>query len=184
MLFSNWADLGRVVVIGPLAYLALVVLLRASGKRTLTKLNVFDFPVTIALGSTLASVILTKSVSLAQGVAGFCVLIFLQYAITWLSVRWPAFENLVKAEPTLLLHDGRYLDGALKAQRVTRTEVQAALRARQGRGGGRDGRGAGDRRLPDRHFRRPGRHGHAGTPRRSRGMSGPAMTRPVRAAMR
>lgn len=129
MLFSNWADLGRVVVIGPLAYLALVVLLRASGKRTLTKLNVFDFLVTIALGSTLASVILTKSVSLAQGVAGFCVLIFLQYAITWLSVRWPAFENLVKAEPTLLLHDGRYLDGALKAQRVTRTEVQAALRA-------------------------------------------------------
>ena len=129
MLFSNWADLGRVVVIGPLAYLALVVLLRASGKRTLTKLNVFDFLVTIALGSTLASVILTKSVSLAQGVAGFCVLIVLQYAITWVSVRWPAFENLVKAEPTLLLHNGRYLDGALKAQRVTRAEVQAALRA-------------------------------------------------------
>lgn len=128
MLFSDWTDLGRVVLVGPLAYLALIVLLRASGKRTLTKLNAFDFLATVALGSTLASVILTKSVSLAQGVAGFCVLIFMQYAITWVSVRWPAFENLVKAEPTLLLHNGRFLDGALKAQRVTRTEVQAALR--------------------------------------------------------
>jgi len=128
MLFSDWASLGRVVVVGPAAYLALILLLRASGKRTLTKLNVFDFLVTIALGSTLASVILDKSISLAEGVAGFAVLILLQYAITWVSVRWPAFEQVVKAEPSLLLHDGRYLDAALRTQRVTRAEVLAALR--------------------------------------------------------
>ena len=133
MLPDDWTGLGRVLVIGPTAYLAMVLLLRASGKRTLTKLNMFDFVVTVALGSTLASVILTKSVGLVQGIAAFAVLIGLQYAITWLAVRWPAFEGLVKAEPTLLLHDGAFLDRALKAQRVTRAEVQAALRA-QGKG--------------------------------------------------
>ena len=129
MFFSSWAAIGRVAVIDPAAYIALILLLRASGKRTLTKLNVFDFLVTIALGSTLASVILNESVSLAQGICGFLVLIGLQYAITWLSVRWPAFEHLVKAEPTLLLHDGQFLDQGLRDQRVTRTEVLAALRA-------------------------------------------------------
>ncbi len=133
MLPDDWTGLARVLVIGPAAYLALVLLLRASGKRTLTKLNMFDFVVTVALGSTLASVILTKSVGLVQGIAAFAVLIGLQYAITWLAVRWPAFEGIIKAEPTLLLHDGVFLDRALRTQRVTRAEVEAALRA-QGKG--------------------------------------------------
>ncbi len=133
MLPDDWTGLARVLVIGPAAYLVLVLLLRASGKRTLTKLNMFDFVVTVALGSTLASVILTKSVGLVQGIAAFAVLIGLQYAITWLAVRWPAFEGIIKAEPTLLLHDGVFLDRALRTQRVTRAEVEAALRA-QGKG--------------------------------------------------
>ncbi len=129
MLFNTWADLGRVLVVGPGAYLALILLLRGSGKRTLSKLNVFDFLVTIALGSTLASVILNKSVSLAEGIVGFAVLVGLQYVISWLSVRSTGFEQLVKAEPSLLLHNGQFLDRALKAHRVTHTEVLAALRA-------------------------------------------------------
>jgi uncharacterized membrane protein YcaP (DUF421 family) len=133
MLPDDWTGLARVLVIGPAAYLALVLLLRASGKRTLTKLNMFDFVVTVALGSTLASVILTKSVGLVRGIAAFAVLIGLQYAITWLAVRWPAFEGVIKAEPTLLLHNGVFLDRARRAQRVTRAEAEAALRA-QGKG--------------------------------------------------
>ncbi len=40
----------RVLVVGVLAYIALVFLLRISGSRTLSKMNAFDFIVTIALG--------------------------------------------------------------------------------------------------------------------------------------
>jgi uncharacterized membrane protein YcaP (DUF421 family) len=46
MLFDSWAGLGRVLLVGTLAYAALVLLLRVSGKRTLTKLNAFDLVVT------------------------------------------------------------------------------------------------------------------------------------------
>ena len=60
MLFDSWAGLGRVVLIGTLAYGALVLLLRISGKRTLSKLNAFDLVVTVALGSTLATVLLSN----------------------------------------------------------------------------------------------------------------------------
>lgn len=129
MFFGSWSDLGRVLVVGSLAYVALVALLRASGKRTLTKLNAFDLVVTVAFGSTLASVVLNKSVSLAEGVLAFALLVALQFAITWSSVRWHGFEKLVKAEPTLLLRNGRLLEGAMKRQRVTREEMLAVLRA-------------------------------------------------------
>jgi uncharacterized membrane protein YcaP (DUF421 family) len=129
MLFDSWAGLGRVVLVGTLAYAALVLLLRTSGKRTLTKLNAFDLVVTVALGSTLATVLLSKSVALAEGVLALGLLIFLQYAIAWLSVRSPRFQSFIKAEPTLLVHRGRFLEGAMRAQRITREEVLAALRA-------------------------------------------------------
>ena len=129
MLFDSWTGLGRVLLVGTLAYLALVFLLRISGKRTLTKLNAFDLVVTVALGSTLATVLLSKSVALAEGVLALGLLIFLQYAITWVSVRSPRLQALIKAEPTLLVHRGRFLEGAMKAERITREEILAALRA-------------------------------------------------------
>ena len=36
---------------------------------------------------------------------------------------------MVKAQPTLLVYDGHFLPGALKAERVTEEEILAALRA-------------------------------------------------------
>ena len=128
MFFDTWFGLIRVVVIGVTAYAALVMLLRVSGKRTLGKMNAFDLVVTVALGSAFATVVLDKSVPLAEGVVAFAVLIALQYVITWLSVRVRWVRALVKSEPTLLVSDGTYLDNAMSAQRVTREEVEAALR--------------------------------------------------------
>lgn len=128
MLFDGWYDLLRILVVGVCAYAGLAILLRLTGKRTLSKINAFDFIVAVALGSTLASALLTSNVSLAEGLLAFAVLCFLQYALTFASVRWPRFEKLVKAAPTLLFFRGRHLDAALRRQRVTRQEVVAAIR--------------------------------------------------------
>lgn len=128
MFFDSWAGLVRVIVVGATAYAGLVVMLRSSGKRTLSKMNAFDFIVTIALGSTLATVLLSDSVPLAEGLVALALLICLQYVMTWLSVRSPRFQALIKSDPTLLAHEGRYLDAAMRRQRVTRAEIEAALR--------------------------------------------------------
>lgn len=129
MFFDTWFGLARVLIVGTFAYVFLVVLLRVSGKRTLTKLNAFDLVVTVALGSTLATVLLNKSVPLAEGIVALALLVFLQFAIAWLSVRSPRFRSLIKSEPTLLAESGRLFDGVLEEQRVTRDEVLAVLRS-------------------------------------------------------
>ena len=129
MFFDTWHSLIRVLVVGPLAYLALILFLRISGKRTLTKLNAFDLVVTVALGSTLSSIVLTKSVALLEGVLALATLIGLQFLITWSSVRSPRVKALIKSEPTLLAHDGRLVEGAMRRQRMTWDDVLAALRS-------------------------------------------------------
>jgi uncharacterized membrane protein YcaP (DUF421 family) len=130
MLFQNWTGLLRVLVVGTLAYGALIFLLRVSGKRTLSKMNAFDLVVTIALGSTLATVLLSKDVALTEGVLAFALLITLQYVVAWLSVRSGLVRRLVKAEPRLLFHNGQFLSDTMKRERVTEDELRAAVRAR------------------------------------------------------
>lgn len=128
MFFNGWEALARTILVGLLAYLALVALLRISGKRSLSKMNAFDLVVTVALGSTLATILLSKDIALAEGIVAFALLIGLQWVITWLSVRSQTVARLVKAEPTLLLHRGRFLPLAMKRERIMEVEVLAALR--------------------------------------------------------
>ena len=59
----SWADILRILLVGAASYTTLVAILRLSGKRTLGQLNVFDFVVTVALGSTLATIFLSTDVS-------------------------------------------------------------------------------------------------------------------------
>ena len=93
------------VVVGTCSYLSLLVLLRVSGKRTLAKLNAFDFVVIVALGSTLSSVLLSSDVALAEGVTAMVLLVGLQFLVAWLSVR----SGTV---PTRELHDRRAVRGS------------------------------------------------------------------------
>ena len=126
--FDSWESVVRTVSITVLAYGLLIFLLRASGKRTLSKMNAFDFIVTVALGSTLATVILSKDVVLFDGVLAFFLLIFLQYVITWLSVRSKSFSNLIKSSPELLVYKGQLLKQVMRKERIDEDEIYAVIR--------------------------------------------------------
>ena len=127
--FNGWSVLGRTLLIGMLAYVSLVFMLRVSGKRTLAKMNAFDLVVTVAIGSTLATIVLSRSVALAEGLLALALLIGMQFAISWSSTRIPWLRRVVTGEPRLLLRDGTMLDDALLDARVTREEVRAAVRS-------------------------------------------------------
>jgi uncharacterized membrane protein YcaP (DUF421 family) len=128
MLFDGWSGIVRTLLIGSLAYVAMVFMLRVSGKRTLSKMNAFDFIVTVALGSALANVLLDEDVALAEGATAFALLIGLQYLVTWSSVRAPWVKRFVTGEPELVAYQGRLLHDALRRTRVTEDEVLAAVR--------------------------------------------------------
>ncbi|MCE7082440.1 DUF421 domain-containing protein [Streptomyces sp. ST2-7A] len=129
MFFDSWTDLLRVAVVALVAYPALIALLRLSGKRTLAKMNAFDLVVTVALGSTLATILLNRDVSLSEGVLALAMLILLQFVSAMASVRSRRVRKLLKSEPALLLRDGRFLTDAMERHRVPRDEVRQAIRS-------------------------------------------------------
>ena len=127
-IFKGWESIGRTLFVGILAYAGLVLFLRISGKRTLSKMNAFDLVVTVSLGSMLATIIMSRQTGLADGLTALALLIGLQFSVAWLSVRWAGFRKLIKSEPSLLYFQGQFLHGTMRRERVTENEVLAALR--------------------------------------------------------
>lgn len=129
MWFDEWADVARVLLVGAAAYFTLIVVLRISGKRTLAKLNAFDLVVTVAVGSTLATILLNSDVSFAEGAAAFALLAALQFLAATGSSRVKAGRSVLTARPTVLVSQGVLLDGALRRQRVSVDEIHQAIRS-------------------------------------------------------
>ena len=129
MWFDDWSDIVRVLIVGTAAYVGLVALLRISGKRTLAKLNAFDLVVTVAFGSTLATILLSSDVSYAEGVTALVLLAVLQFVAAMISSRLRLGRAVITARPTLLLRDGAVLDEALLEQRISADEIRQVVRA-------------------------------------------------------
>lgn len=127
--FNGWDGVLRTLVVGAAAYVALVVMLRVSGKRTLSKMNAFDLVVTVALGSALATILVSRTTPLADGVTALGLLIVLQYLITRASVHAGWFRRAVRSEPQLLVLRGQILEAAARRERVSRDELYQAVRA-------------------------------------------------------
>lgn len=126
--FDGVDDLVRTLIRAPLMYAVIVLFIRASGKRSLSQMNSFDWIVTVALGSIVASGVLLKDVTLAETGLAIGVFLALQYALTSLSSRSEAVSHFVKATPILLIRDGVYLEDAMRSERIAKDELLAAVR--------------------------------------------------------
>jgi uncharacterized membrane protein YcaP (DUF421 family) len=123
-----WIEYAMVPAVAVGAYLWLIVVLRLSGKRSLSKLNAFDFAITVAFGSALATVIISPDTGLLRGALALAMLALLQYALTKLSIWSKLVREVVRSRPTLLVEDGKLFREALRYERVTLDEIAEAIR--------------------------------------------------------
>lgn len=115
-----------VVASAVLALAAVILFIRLSGLRALSKMSAFDFAVTVALGSILGSTV-ASSTAVVDGATAMASLLGLQWLIAQFRRRRIGAE-IVDNEPVLLVRDGAFIDSALARTRVTRDDVRAKLR--------------------------------------------------------
>ena len=104
-------------------------LLRTTGQRTLSKLNAFDFIITVTIGSTFATLLLAGNVTLIDGITAFAALVGLQFTVTWLTARSDLIKKAIKNEPRLLYYNGEYLTKNMKKTRIVKEEIEQAIRS-------------------------------------------------------
>ncbi|WP_436795484.1 DUF421 domain-containing protein [Actinospongicola halichondriae] len=116
-----------VVVSAVAIFVAVVVVARIVGLRAFSKMSSFDFAVTVATGSVMASVA-ASSTSLANGVLALVVLYACQWIVAQLRRRTRSAADLVDNQPVVLMLEGEFIAENLTSSRVTEADVYAKLR--------------------------------------------------------
>lgn len=122
------ADLLEVAARAVIMYVFAVALLRIFGKRTTMTTAGFDLIVTVALGSVLASTIVSTSRPLLQGMFGIAALVAMQWLVSIGVSRSRGIERIVVSPARLLLKDGEILRSNLLDERLSVEQLEQTLR--------------------------------------------------------
>ncbi|MBT8143546.1 MAG: DUF421 domain-containing protein [Gammaproteobacteria bacterium] len=128
LFFYNVENLLQILISAPFLYFSVIALVRISGKRSTSQMNNFDWIVTVAMGSLVASAMVLKNVTLIEVLLAISALLLLQFLVTRSLLDSKVLRRLVKASPTLLVRKGEYLRDAMRDERVTEGEVLSAVR--------------------------------------------------------
>lgn len=109
-------------------YAAVILYTRLAGLRSFSKMSSFDFAMTVAVGSLIATTVLTKDPPLLQAAAALAALYALQLIIAHLRVWSDAVGKLVDNRPILLMENGRIIEDAMRAEEISRSDLLAKLR--------------------------------------------------------
>jgi uncharacterized membrane protein YcaP (DUF421 family) len=126
--FDGWPQLLRSVLSAAAIYIAMVAALRIAGEKALAKMSGYDMIVTVALGSIVATLPLTTSVSVTDAVAAAATFLGLQQLMRYLQARHMRVHHLARERPHLLLWNGRLLEDRMLENDISADEVRAAVR--------------------------------------------------------
>lgn len=108
-------------------YISVVLFTRLAGKRSFSKMSSFDFAMTVAVGSIIASTLLSSSVKLIEGIVGLGIVYVLQMGVAILR-RNSLIQNIVDNKPPLLMRGEKILHSNLQKARVTHGDLRSKLR--------------------------------------------------------
>lgn len=109
-------------------YIALLVLTRLAGLRSFSKMSSFDFAITVAFGSVIATTLLTKDPPLLAGAFGLLVLYGIQYLVSKSRRLSAAVEHLVDNKPLLVMTEDQVFLDRLDQVRMTEDDLRSKLR--------------------------------------------------------
>jgi uncharacterized membrane protein YcaP (DUF421 family) len=128
MFFSSWADVGRVIVVSTIIFIVIIAVMRLVGPQALAKMSPFDMVFTVMLGSVVATVAVTKGITIAEAVTAILTLLILQEIVRWAQSRFIKVHHAVRQAPSVFVWNGQLLEDRLEADNLSADEVRAAVR--------------------------------------------------------
>jgi uncharacterized membrane protein YcaP (DUF421 family) len=131
--FADWfttsaSTLAGAVLSAAAIYGLVILYTRLAGVRSFAKMSGFDFAMTIAVGSVIASTALSASVSLPVGATVLGVLFLIQWGLAKGRVLMPPLSKLLDNEPILVMAEGEILQENLDSSGLTTDDLMGKLR--------------------------------------------------------
>ena len=119
-----WAFVLRACIV----YFILLLLIRASGKRTMGQFTPFDMLLVVLLGNAVQNALLGQDASVGGGLLLATTLLLLNWLVGLVSARSARMEALVEGVPVLLARDGQVYKDVLRRELISRADFDKAMR--------------------------------------------------------
>ncbi|MGG7651120.1 DUF421 domain-containing protein [Pseudomonas sp. ES4] len=113
-------------------YLALVVLFKIAGRRSLAELTTFDFVLLMIIGEATQQALLGDDFSLTNSMLVIVTLIVIDVGLSLLKQRSQWVSQLIDGGPTIIVENGKILHKRLRHARLIEADVMEAARSSQG----------------------------------------------------
>ena len=113
-------------------YLALMVLFKIAGRRSLAELTTFDFVLLMIIGEATQQALLGDDFSLTNAFLVIITLIAIDVGFSLLKQRSSWISRLIDGEPTIIVENGKLLQWRLCHARLVEADVMEAARSSQG----------------------------------------------------
>ncbi len=124
-----WDAVMRGAVLSLLGFGWIILLVNIVGLRSFSKMTSFDFVMTVAMGSLLATIATVSAwTGFVQAVVAATILFGTQYIVARIRKVSNSFESFIQNQPMLLMRDGEFIEDALIQTRVAKDDLIAKLR--------------------------------------------------------
>jgi uncharacterized membrane protein YcaP (DUF421 family) len=113
-------------------YLALLLIFRLTGKRSLAQITSFDFVLLLIISETTQQAMIGQDFSVTNALLGILTLVLLDFALGLLK-RWrPRLDRYINGLPLVIVADGVPLRDRMAQARVDEDDVLTAARTTHG----------------------------------------------------
>lgn len=113
-------------------YLALMVLFKIAGRRSLADLTTFDFLLLLIIGEATQQALLGDDFSLTNALLVIITLISVDVGLSLLKQRSPRIARLIDGGPTIIVENGQLLRERMRKARLVEADILEAARFSQG----------------------------------------------------
>lgn len=129
LLFESWTPVIRIFFATIITFVLLLACLRIFGNRSVSNISIQDVITSFTIGSTVSSTLILKEVTIVNGFLAIVLLLFLQFLISKIIIKWPFLSNYINPPPKVLFLKGDFLEHTMKKSRVTKENIYAAIRS-------------------------------------------------------
>lgn len=120
------------VIRGICVYVFLLLILRISGKRSLSSMTPFDFVLMLILSETVQQAMIDDDRSMTNAMLLVMTIIGLDIMLSLLKSKFPAFGRAMDSTPVVIMKEGALVRSSMNAERVEEEDILAAARAQEG----------------------------------------------------
>lgn len=113
-------------------YLALMLLFRVAGRRSLADLTTFDFVLLLIIGEATQQALLGDDFSFTNSILVIATLIVLDVGLSLAKLNSRRLARLLDGHATLVVEHGRFLQRRMRRARLTEDDILESARDSQG----------------------------------------------------